>query len=76
MEILPIFNRISEGSGSVSEELEKTFSGLTFNWPLFVFSLIVLMLVTIIITFLVYKPIKKMVKRRQELIQKKYWCFN
>ncbi|SGA27511.1 Uncharacterised protein [Mycoplasmopsis arginini] len=31
MEILPILNRISEGSGSVSEELEKTFSGLTFN---------------------------------------------
>ncbi|MGX9339489.1 F0F1 ATP synthase subunit B family protein [Mycoplasma sp. 332] len=58
-----------EGKGGVSEELEKTFSGLTFNWPLFVFSLIVLMLITIIITFLVYKPIKKMVKKRQELIQ-------
>lgn len=64
-----ILNKIYEGSGSVSEELEKTFSGLTFNWPLFVFSLIVLMLVTVIITFLVYKPVKKMVKKRQELIQ-------
>ncbi|WP_427867551.1 hypothetical protein [Mycoplasmopsis arginini] len=69
METLTILNKLSEGSGSVSEELEKTFSGLTFNWPLFVFSLIVLMLVTVIITFLVYKPVKKMVKRRQELIQ-------
>lgn len=76
MEILPIFNRISEGSGSVSEELEKTFSGLTFNWPLFVFSLIVLMLVTIIITFLVYKPIKKNGKKTSRINSKKYWCFN
>ncbi|MBN4089251.1 ATP synthase F0 subunit B [Mycoplasma enhydrae] len=56
-------------SGSVSDEIQKTFSGLSFNWPLFVFSLIVLMLVTVIITFLVYKPIKKMIKKRQQLIQ-------
>ncbi|ENY68636.1 ATP synthase B chain [Metamycoplasma auris 15026] len=56
-------------AASISEELEKTFKGLSFNWTLFVFSLIVLMVVTAIITFLVYKPLKKMVKERQKFIQ-------
>ncbi|WP_045434017.1 ATP synthase F0 subunit B [Metamycoplasma canadense] len=69
MKIDQILTKSSEGTGSVSEELEKTFSGLGFSWPLFIFSLIVLMLVTVIITFLVYKPVKKMVQKRQELIQ-------
>ncbi|WP_277870058.1 F0F1 ATP synthase subunit B family protein [Metamycoplasma auris] len=54
---------------NIDEELSKTFSGLSFNWTLFVFSLIVLMVVTAIITFLVYKPLKKMVKERQKFIQ-------
>ncbi|AZZ65619.1 hypothetical protein DMC14_002375 [Metamycoplasma phocicerebrale] len=64
-----IVSKMSSGNGTISEELQNTFSGLSFNWPLFVFSLIVLMLITVIITFLVYKPIKRMVKQRQDLIQ-------
>lgn len=57
-------------SAKIAEELNKTFNGLTFNWPFFVFSLISLGLVVLIITLLVYKPIKKLIKNRQELIQK------
>ncbi|TPR54328.1 F0F1 ATP synthase subunit B family protein [Metamycoplasma neophronis] len=53
----------------IEQELNKAFSGLTFNWPYFVVSLITLAFLTIIITFLVYKPIKKMIKNRQEFIQ-------
>ncbi|WP_373440911.1 F0F1 ATP synthase subunit B family protein [Metamycoplasma equirhinis] len=53
----------------VSQELNKAFSGLTFNWPYFVFSLITLGIIVLIITFLVYKPLKKMIKKRQEFIQ-------
>ncbi|PYF43092.1 ATP synthase F0 subunit B [Metamycoplasma alkalescens] len=65
MDIVEVLN----AKKSISEELNNTFSQLKFNWPIFVFSLIVLMLVTAIITFLVYKPLKKMVKSRQKLIQ-------
>ncbi|AXE60577.1 hypothetical protein DA803_00505 [[Mycoplasma] phocae] len=53
----------------VSEELNKAFSGLSFNWPYFVFSLITLCIIVLIITFLVYKPLKKMVQKRQKFIQ-------
>ncbi len=61
---------INASAGSAIEhELNKAFSGLTFNWPYFVASLITLAFLTVIITFLVYKPIKKMVKARQKFIQ-------
>ncbi|TPE58100.1 ATP synthase F0 subunit B [[Mycoplasma] falconis] len=65
-------NATSNSGGAtakISEELEKAFAGLTFNWPFFVFSLITLGIITLMITLLVYRPIKKMVKARQNLIQ-------
>ena len=43
--------------------------GLKVSWPYFVFSLIALGLLTLMITFLVYKPVKKMLKQRQTFIQ-------
>ncbi|WP_412031501.1 hypothetical protein [Metamycoplasma buccale] len=53
----------------ISEEINKAFSGLTFNWPYFVFSLLTLGVLTLLVTLLVYKPIKRMVKERQDFIQ-------
>lgn len=60
---------IAAQSKDIGGELKKAFSGLTFNWPYFIFSLITLAFITIIITFLVYRPIKKMVKNRKNFIQ-------
>ena len=55
---------------SVGEEIQRTFQGMSFSWPHFLASLIALALVTLIITLLVYKPIKKMLKARHDFIQK------
>ncbi|AZG68690.1 F0F1 ATP synthase subunit B family protein [Mycoplasma struthionis] len=60
---------VSQAKPTISDELGKAFDGLTFSWPFFVFSLLTLVLLTLIITFLVYKPIKKMLKNRQKFIQ-------
>ncbi|AWX42688.1 ATP synthase B chain [Metamycoplasma cloacale] len=54
---------------NISEEISKTFDGLSFNWPYFVFSLLTLGVVVLMITLLVYKPLKKMLKKRKEFIQ-------
>lgn len=56
-------------NSKISDEITKTFDNLTFNWPYFVLSLLTLTLVVLFVTFLVYKPLKKMLKARQEFIQ-------
>ena len=56
-------------NSKISDEITKTFDNLTFNWPYFVFSLLTLTLVVLFVTFLVYKPLKKLLKSRQEFIQ-------
>ena len=56
-------------NSKISDEIAKTFDNLTFNWPYFVLSLLTLTLVVLFVTFLVYKPLKKMLKARQEFIQ-------
>lgn len=56
-------------NSKISDEITKTFDNLTFNWPYFVLSLLTLTLVVLFVTFLVYKPLKKMLKTRQEFIQ-------
>ena len=56
-------------NSKISDEITKTFDNLTFNWPYFVLSLLTLTLVVLFVTFLVYKPLKKMLKARQEYIQ-------
>ncbi|ASI53791.1 ATP synthase subunit B [Metamycoplasma hyosynoviae] len=54
---------------TISEQINNIFSGLKLNWPYFVFALLTLGLLTLFITFLVYKPIKKMLQKRHDLIQ-------
>ena len=56
-------------NSKISDEITKTFDNLTFNWPYFVLSHLTLTLVVLFVTFLVYKPLKKMLKARQEFIQ-------
>ena len=56
-------------NSKISDEITKTFDNLAFNWPYFVLSLLTLTLVVLFVTFLVYKPLKKMLKARQEFIQ-------
>ena len=56
-------------NSKISDEITKTFDNLTFNWPYFVLSLLTLTLVVLFVTFLVYKPLIKMLKARQEFIQ-------
>ena len=56
-------------NSKISDEITKTFDNLTFNWPYFVLSRLTLTLVVLFVTFLVYKPLKKMLKARQEFIQ-------
>lgn len=56
-------------NSKISDEITKTFDNLTFNWPYFALSLLTLTLVVLFVTFLVYKPLKKMLKARQEFIQ-------
>ena len=56
-------------NSKISDEITKTFDNLTFNWPYFVLSVLTLTLVVLFVTFLVYKPLKKMLKARQEFIQ-------
>lgn len=56
-------------NSKISDEITKTFDNLTFNWPYFVLSLLTLTLVVLFVTFLVYKPLKKMLRARQEFIQ-------
>ncbi|AWX69666.1 F0F1 ATP synthase subunit B family protein [[Mycoplasma] anseris] len=55
---------------NISEKISEQFNGLSFNWPYFVFSLLTLLCLILLITLLVYKPVKKMLKARKEFIQK------
>ena len=56
-------------SKTITDKINEIFDGLKVSWPYFVFSLIALGLLTLMITFLVYKPVKKMLKQRQTFIQ-------
>ena len=57
-------------SKTITDKINEIFDGLKVSWPYFVFSLIALGLLTLMITFLVYKPVKKMLKQRQTFINK------
>lgn len=50
-------------------EIFKKIQSMFPSWPMMVATLISLMLVIIFLTFLLYKPIKKALKERHDLIQ-------
>ncbi|MCS4537101.1 F0F1 ATP synthase subunit B [Mycoplasma sp. CSL7475-4] len=56
-------------SKNVSEDLTDKFNKLYPSWPMMIATLISLILVMIILYFLMYKPVKKSIAKRQKYIQ-------
>ncbi|QJG66999.1 F0F1 ATP synthase subunit B [Mycoplasma phocoenae] len=56
--------------GGVNEELKNVFTNFAFQLPYFIFTIISFVVTILVLTFLVYKPVKKALKKRQEFIQK------
>ncbi|MBU4692209.1 F0F1 ATP synthase subunit B [Mycoplasma zalophi] len=59
----------SEQSEGVTSELNKVFNNFAWQWPYFIFTIVSLLITVLVLTFLVYKPVKKMLNNRQNYIQ-------
>ncbi|MBN0919372.1 F0F1 ATP synthase subunit B family protein [[Mycoplasma] gypis] len=63
-------NSLINEANSVSVTLGNQFKAFSWSWPYFIVTIVSLAIITIILTFLVYRPVKKMLAKRQEFIQK------
>ncbi|WP_237022748.1 F0F1 ATP synthase subunit B [Mycoplasma miroungigenitalium] len=63
-------NNVMLSSGpSITEAFTEKFEKLFPSWPMFVATLVSLVLVLIILWYFLYKPVKKAIKQRQDYIQ-------
>lgn len=66
---VPNLEILKSGTSDIGTSITERFAGIFPSWPIMLATVIAFVIILIVLTKLVYKPVRKMLKNRQKFIQ-------